>query len=84
MRISEWDDLLDYADKIAIELKEKGVNVEATVYRMYNNDKGIYLRVFDKRGNFYEEYASGIWDTAAEYKSSLRRGALRITNKHLT
>lgn len=39
---------------------------------MYDGRKGIYLNLYDNEGKIFKQFATGIWDTAEQYKNALR------------
>lgn len=74
MKLSDWNNVLKYADYICREAKEEtGLDIRPEEYRMYDGRKGISIKVFDIRGKLYKEIFSGICDTLAEMERALRR-----------
>lgn len=49
LRLKEWNEILDYAEKTKEELVNQGTNVKVKPYLMYNNEKGAYFVIYDKR-----------------------------------
>jgi hypothetical protein len=68
LRLKEWNEVLDYAEKAKEELVNKGINVKVKPYLMYNNEKGVYFVIYDKNGKEFARYASGVHDTVEKYK----------------
>jgi hypothetical protein len=68
MKVSEWNEVVDYAK----ELCQKCVgDLRPITYLMYDGRKGIYLALYDSEGKLYNQAASGVHDTVDEYKKSL-------------
>lgn len=78
LKLSEWNESCEYAQKICSNFKKDNLDVRYKPYTMYDGRKGIYLQIFDANGCFYKEYASGICDSLEEMKSSLNRMVLCI------
>lgn len=68
LKLREWNKVLDYADQIEKELTSEGYNIKLHEYSMYNGERGIYLTVYDNHNEVYQQYASGVHDSVAEYK----------------
>lgn len=71
LKISEWDNINKYADKVCVDLKNKGFNVKPKQYDMYDGRKGLYLQVFDNNDRFYTQYATGTWNNETEMKKAI-------------
>ena len=81
LKLSEWNELCEYAQNICNNFKEDNIDVRYkpyTAYTLYDRKKGIYFQVFDSNGEFYKKYNSGICDSFEEMKLSLNRMVLRI------
>lgn len=80
MSIADWNKTIEYANNLCNELNEHGRNVRIRPYTMYDGRKGLYMQLFDCFNNFYNEYATGIWNTFDEMKRALERTAQMIRN----
>lgn len=79
LSLKEFEKIQDFAHLCADELNFKYyLNVKVKVYRMYDGRAGVSLLLFDKYGNFYKEYASGIHDSAAGYIDTIKSNYFRI------
>ena len=61
MKLSDWNDSIEYAKLIKYELKRKGIDV---VYKGENssflqNGKGLKFHVLDRDGNIFKTYHTG-------------------------
>lgn len=68
LKLKDWNEVLDYAEKAKEELVNKSINVKVKPYLMYNNEKGVYFVIYDKNGKEFDRYASGVHDTVEKYK----------------
>ena len=59
--LNEWNDLIKCGNEICDTLNKKGYNVKLDQYTMYDGRKGLSLKVFDKFGNFFRDYYTGIY-----------------------
>lgn len=71
LKISEWNSVVEHGNKVCEELKGYGYNTKLKPYTMYDGRQGLFIQVFDGFGQFYTEYASGIWNSVEEFKSAL-------------
>ena len=72
----------DFADKLASEISATlGVAVLSEMYSMYDDRRGIYLKVYDNRGRLYQKYASGIHTNLNDIINSLRMQGTRILSE---
>lgn len=68
LKLREWNEVLEYADKVAQELRDSGLKAITKTYNLYNGQKGIDLIIYDNGGNAFKSYLSGIHDSVKEYK----------------
>lgn len=68
MRVSEWNEVINYAKELC---KKCTGDLRPTTYSVYDGRKGIYLALYDSEGKLYNQAASGIYDTVDEYKKAL-------------
>ena len=68
LKLREWNEVLEYADKAAQELRDSGLKTITKTYNLYNGQKGIDLIIYDNGGNVFKSYSSGIHDSVKEYK----------------
>lgn len=68
LRLKEWNEVLDYAEKAKEDLVSKGINVKVEPYLIYNNEKGVYFVICDKNGKEFDRCASGVHNTVEKYK----------------
>lgn len=80
MTVTEWNDLLDYAQKLCSRLATHGYTVTAHPYQMHDLGRGVELRVHDRMGGLHTTYASGSSSNYSVYelKASLDNCAERI------
>ena len=71
MKLKEWNEILVFANEVCKRLIKNGYIVKSIVYGNYSNEKGICIYVYDKNGNVFEKYHSGIYKTIEEYKKAL-------------
>lgn len=69
MRLTEWNEVLKYAEELCKGYKDF---LRPVTYTMYDGRKGIYLNLYDNEGKIFKQFASGIWDTTEQYKVALR------------
>lgn len=69
MRLTEWNEVLKYAEELCKDFK---YFLRPATYTMYDGRKGIYLNLYDNEGKIFKQFATGIWDTAEQYKNALR------------
>ncbi len=69
LSLKEWNEALEYAEKLC---ENSGINIKPKPYEMYDNRKGIYIQLFDKRGRPFEQWATGIHDNLDSMKQSLK------------
>lgn len=80
LNLNEWNEFVDYGNTLCERLAREGYNVRLEPYTLYDGNKGLYIRLFDKRGNFYAEYASGIHKNINSAKNGLENCARIIRN----
>ena len=79
LSLKEWESVQDFAQICCAELEFKyHLNVKPKIYRMFNDEMGISLQLFDKYDNFFKEYLSGIHWTVMEYKKAIEQNYFRI------
>ena len=79
LSLKEFEKVLDYAQLCADELEFKYyLNVKVKVYRMYDGRAGVSLQLFDKYGNFFKEYRSGIYTSTDGYIKAIKNNYFRI------
>ena len=78
LKLKEWNEVLDYANEVCIELCDNGYDVKAKQYSMYDGMKGVYLIVHDRDGKEFQRYASGIHDTVEMFKRYIDINKRRI------
>ena len=77
VKLTEWNNLLDYGNELCNKLKENGIDVRLKPYCTYDGRKGLSFQVFDKCGNLFTEYKSGV-DTYNTMKYIMFLNAKRI------
>lgn len=60
MKLNEWNELIEYGNKLCDKLRESGYNVKLKQYTVYDGRKGLAMQVYDSFGLF-EEYCTGIY-----------------------
>lgn len=78
-KIEEWEEINEYAIITCKHLRNKGYITYPKPYTMYNGSKGLYLEVYDTRGAFYRQYATGIQTDINKMKKIIDSYALKIT-----
>ena len=79
LSLKEFEKVLDYAQLCADELNFKYyLNVKVKIYKMYDGRAGVALLLFDKYGNFFKEYLSGIHDSSNAYINEIKNNYFRI------
>lgn len=81
LKLDEWNKSNEYADTICKDLNSKGYNTKPKQYTMYDGRKGLYLQVFDAKGKFFKEYATGIQNSLSAMKKAINEMAKRITTE---
>ena len=82
LKLSEWNEVCKYAEKVCKDLSDKGYRVEAKPYIVYNNDsKGICLFVLDDYGNIFSSYYTGFHYSLSEITKAIDEQAIRIMNE---
>ena len=71
LKLREWNDVLDYADKIEEELISDGYNINLDEYSMYDGERGIDFISYDNHNTAYKKYSTGVHDSVEEYKRSI-------------
>ena len=66
IKISDWNSVVKYGNKICKDLRKCGYNARLKEYITDDGNKGLYIQVFNSFGNFYKEYASGTYHNNIE------------------
>lgn len=88
IKLSEWNQVIDYAKEITRSTlykrdgKQIFIDIRSSVYTMYDDRKGIYLTTYDKEDKPHEKYASGIHETFEQYKAALDKMLQTIVNEY--
>lgn len=80
-KLKEWNEICDYADNTCNILKEKGFDVRIKSYTLVSGEKGLYFQIFDNRGCYFAEYATGIHKYVFIMKDAIDKIEKRIVNE---
>lgn len=69
MRLTEWNEVLKYAEELCEEYKEF---LRPEVYTICDGRRGIWLNLYDNKCNIFKQFARGTFDTVEQYKIALR------------
>lgn len=81
LKLSEWNEVCKYADKVCKALSDRGYNTKAKPYTLYDGRKGMFLYVLDNYGNPFTSYATGIHYSLIEMTNAIDEQASRIMNE---